>query len=551
MSCINSIASQRTQATPLQRECHHDTPPTYVPVTPGDHAPSLWSDTRRYTHETTYRDELETWFATHIADHTTHELSDHGWCHHDATILLDHLGRDALHCAKDRASIPKAWSAARDAAGHRTPLVWPRERAHLAEYIHLTNRTYAAVIVIDVDHIGSPGGRLSDLDLEVSEQLEKLVALNLGPNWVGINPESGKSQLLWYIDPAFRTEGADSKPWKLLEAVHTELQGYFAADKNFAHGWSRNPIYHGDNLGAYRWYAQHHEVFHMRLLSAGLWMLQGKTVATMEDHSVLDRQHTPRFHSGRELILAARANTAAARLKTQRDTQAQEILAALEDEELGALFAASDENIIDGVRIIWQSPGRAQRDVTAFQHALKTAGKLHRAGKKMTDDAIIDAYRQAYEVAQTVGADGRNREEPPMRDLRSLARRVRGYVSGNKRPSPTAAKETPEGGKMNSSEKKALATLGRRGGTKAAERWEKDPEGDYARGRRAELRKTQKRKRVQGQTSRARVQAAVGEYYAQHDRVPAWAEIMAETGLSRATVARHLAALRSAGMLPD
>lgn len=289
----------------------------------------------------------------------------------------------------------------------------------------------------------------------------------------------------------------------------------------------------------------------MRLLSAGLWMLQGKTMATMEDKGSLDVTYTQRFSSGRELINAARANTEAARLKKERDKQAQEVLAGLEDEELGAMFAASDENVIDGIRVVWQSPGRAQRDVTAFQHALKTAGKLHRAGKKMTDDAIIDAYRQAYEVAQTVGADGRNREEPPMRDLRSLARRVRGYVSTNKLPSPTAVKESPESGKMNSSERKALATLGRRGGKKAAKRWDEDPEGDYAQGRRAELKKTQKRKKVQGQTSRARVQTAVGEYYAQHDQIPTWAELMAETGLSRATVARHLAALRAAGMLPD
>ena len=183
----------------------------------------------------------------------------------------------------------------------------------------------------------------------------------------------------------------------------------------FSHGWSRNPIYDGDNLGAYRWYAQHHEVFHMRLLSAGLWMLQGETVATMEDKGVDDRRHVQRFSSGRELINAARANT-------ERARQAHEVLAGLEDDALNDVFAAADPDVIDGVRVIWQSPGRAQRDVTAFQHALKTARKLHRAGKKMTDDAIIDAYRQAYEVAQSVGADGRSREEPPMKDLRSLAR---------------------------------------------------------------------------------------------------------------------------------
>lgn len=540
---MNSIASTRAYSTALQRECHHDAPPRYVPVTDHGNAPSLWSDQRRYTDTATYRDDLESWFAANMADHATSELSDLGWCQHDAMILLDHLGRDGLHCAQDRASIPKAWSSSRDEQGRRKPLVWPRERVHLAEYVHFTNPSYAAVIVIDVDHVGEPGGRLSDLSLSVTEQVEKLVALNLGPNWIGVNPESGKSQMLWYIDPVYKAGAASSRPWKLLEAVHAELQGYFEADKNFSHGWSRNPLYHGDKLGAYSWYAQHHEVFHMRLLSAGLWMLQGETVATMEDKGVADRRRTQRFSSGRELILAARANT-------ERARQAHEVLAGLEDDELSESFRQADPDVIDGVKVVWQSAGRAQRDVTAFQHALRTAGKLYRQGEKMSDDRIIDAYRQAYEVAQSVGADGRTREEPPMRDLRSLARRVRGYVSGSKSISQATAKENPNASGMRSSERKALATLGRRGGKKAAERWD-DPNSEYARGRRAEMQKTQKRKKIQGQTSRARVQAVVGDYYARRDRVPTWPEIMAETGLSRATVARHMAALRQAGMLPE
>lgn len=521
---MNSIAIPRAQATALHRECHHDTLPTYVPVTAGKNAPSLWSGTQHYATDSDYRGKLEAWFATHIAAHTTHELSDRGWCHHDADILLDHLGRGGLHCARDRASITKAWSTTRDEHGRRKPLVWPRERAHLAEYIHFTNPSYAAVIVIDVDHVGEPGGRLSDLSFYVSDQVEKLASVNLGPNWVGINPESGKSQMLWYIDPVYRDAGAFSKPWKLLEALHVELQGYFEADKNFSHGWSRNPIYDGDRLGAYRWYAQHHEVFHMRLLSAGLWMLQGETVATIEDKGVDDRKHTQRFSSGRELITAARANT-------ERARQAREVLASLEDDALNDAFAAADPDVIDGVRVVWQSQGRAQRDVTAFQHALKTAGKLHRAGEKMTDDAIIDAYRQAYEVAQSVGADGRTREEPPMRDLRSLARRVRGYVSSNKRVNAATAKENPTAGTvMRSSERKALATLGRRGGQKAAERW-KDPESDYAKTERAKLAAANLQRSFSTDENKGRVMTYVA-VCKREGYDPTSKEVAAELGLS-------------------
>ncbi|WP_245974977.1 replication initiation protein [Corynebacterium alimapuense] len=520
-----------------------------MPVTSGDHAPSLWSDARRYRDDSGYRDELEAWFVTQMATHTVTELNDRGWCHHDAEILLDHLGRDGLHCAKDRSSITKAWSSTRDEYGHRTPLVWPRERVHLAEYIHFINASYAAVIVIDVDHVGAPGGRLSELSMDVRDQVEKLTRVNLGPNWIGVNPASGKSQMLWYIDPVYKAGEVVSRPWKLLEALHAELQGFFEADKNFSHGWSRNPIYDGDNLGAYRWYAQHHEVFHMRLLSAGLWMLQGESVATLEDKGVKDRRKTQRFSSGRELINAARANTEAARVKAERARQAQEVLAGLEDADLGALFAASDEDVVDGVRVVWQSPGRAQRDVTAFQHALKTAGVLYRSGGKMTDDRIIDAYRQAYEVAQSVGADGRGREEPPMRDLRSLARRVRGYVSGGKGVRQAVAKERPVSVGMNSSERKALSTLGRRGGKKAAERWN-DPDSEYTKAQLNKLRKTHRRKQIQGQTTRARIQAFIGEQFIEAGTTPTRREIAEAVGCTPRTVTTHLAALREAGMLP-
>jgi len=35
------------------------------------------------------------------------------------------------------------------------------------------------------------------------------------------------------------------------------------------------------------------------------------------------------------------------------------------------------------------------------------------------------------------------------------------------------------------------------------------------------------------------------------DSLPSWAEIQSETGLSRATVARHISALKNQGDLPD
>ncbi len=135
-----------------------------------------------------------------------------------------------------------------------------------------------------------------------------------------------------------------------------------------------------------------------------------------------------------------------------------------------------------------------------------------------------------------------------MRDRLTMARRVRGYVVAG-RPSSSTAGGPAATGRANTRERKALATLGRKGGKKAAQRWA-DRDSDYARGRLEVMEQTHRRKRVQGQTSRARIQALIGQQYAELGTVPTRAEIMAETGLSRATVTRHLAAIREAGLLP-
>ena len=104
---------------------------------------------------------------------------------------------------------------------------------------------------------------------------------------------------------------------------------------------------------------------------------------------------------------------------------------------------------------------------------------------------------------------------------------------------------------MNSSERKALATLGRRGGKKAAERWKNDPDSDYAKQERTRLAAANRKRKVSGNNTRARVLSVVTEAFGQTGKRPTRPEIMAETGLSRATVTRHVAALREAGFLPE
>ena len=65
-------------------------------------------------------------------------------------------------------------------------------------------------------------------------------------------------------------------------------------------------------------------------------------------------------------------------------------------------------------------------------------------------------------VAQAIGADNRESEMPPQRDRVTMARRVRGYVMSNNRSSVASAFSGATDG-VNARERKALATMGRKG----------------------------------------------------------------------------------------
>lgn len=158
----------------------------------------------------------------------------------------------------------------------------------------------------------------------------------------------------------------------------------------------------------------------------------------------------------------------------------------------------------------------------------------------MTDAAIIDAYERAYNIAQREGADGRAAEMPPMRDRQTMARCVRGYVTQGK----TDSYGTPTAKYATTSQRKALATMGGRGGKKAAQRWETDPEGEYAQSQRKKLQDANKRKRAAGNNTRAQILAIVSQVFNQTGRVPMWKEIAQELNVSRRTVAYHVAVLR-------
>lgn len=99
------------------------------------------------------------------------------------------------------------------------------------------------------------------------------------------------------------------------------------------------------------------------------------------------------------------------------------------------------------------------------------------------------------------------------------------------------------------SQRKALATIGRRGGKKAAKRWETDPKGEYAQNELKKLQSTNKRRRLRGQSTRVCVLNVAMDTVAQTGKLPSGREIAEELGVTKRTVNLHLKALREAGLL--
>ena len=363
------------------------------------------------------------------------------------------------------------------------------------------------------------------------EKFAQLIARHIGPAWVGINPISGKCQALWLIDPIYANKQGESPAMTLLAAATHTLGEWLGHDSHFSHRFSRSPFYTGDSPTAYRWYRQNHAVRRVGNLLTEIRKMTGQ-----------EQYSTPRqqFSSGRELINAVRTR--------REEAERFKVLSQDVEAELSDTLDAYDPELVQGVRVLWIRAGRAARDETAFRHALKTGHRLRQAGQRMTDAAIIDAYEHAYGVAQEVGADGRKAELPPMKDRQTMARRVRGYVTTSK---GEVYGSSATSGRTTSAERKALATMGRRGGKKAAERWETDPEGKYATDLRKKLHAANMNRQRQGNASRGRVLAFVTDVLAQTGTMPTHKEIMVETELSKRSVAYHLAALRKAGLISD
>ena len=481
--------------------------------------------------------DAPTWDAVHtiagdLGARTT-VFGSWGATDNDRQQLIAHLGRKTLQGSPTR-DFKTAWRKDKD--GNTVPKLY-RVDTHAmrrCQYVVLAHKQRSAVIVLDIDHRGQRGGHVEDIYHEVYTKLVALSAGNLGPSWIGVNPANGKCQLIWLIDPVYADSRADSANIRLMKLVTTMLGGYLGGDAAFAHRLSRSPFYNGDDPTAYRWHVQHHRIDRLSHLRDEVRTLTGQPAP---ERSTPAKQN---FSSGRELINAVRS-------RREQAQQARDILSSLENDLPNA--EALDGDRIDGVKVLWITETRAARDETAFRHALATAHRLREAGERMTDAKIIDAYERAYNVAQAVGAEHREPEMPPTRDRLTMARRVRGYVLGNKRSSSSGT-SIGGAGSATARERKASATMGHKGGQKAAERWN-DRNSDYARSALERLEGIQRRKKVKGQTTRAQIQAIVGQSILETGRTPTRKEIAAEVGCTPRTVTTHLAALRRNGMLPE
>lgn len=467
--------------------------------------PSQWTDPSTGQAIHSYSPDL-------FAAPSTPGIRSCGWGAVQALTFLQHLGRDAFQASRDR-DFSRAWKKNVE-TGETKPRMFPVGTPALerCQYAVLTHPQYTAALVLDIDRPShKAGGQITDLHTKVHTTLDRLAIAGYGPAWLGINPLNGKAQVIWLIDPVYAGEGRSSPNTRLLAIATTELNQLLGGDLAFSHRFSRWPLHKSSDPTAYRWHCQHNQIVRLTDLVA--------EVRRMTNTQTPERgEGEKQYPSGRDRIAAARNATA----------EAQTLRALAEQLPETSQIAPAAAGVIDGVRVIWVSAGRAARDETAFRHALATAHRLKKAGEALKDAKLIDAYERGYNVAQAVGGDDREPDLPPMRDRLTMARRVRGYVTAGV-TNPTT--RTGGNSRMSSAGRKALATLGRRGGQRAAERW-KDPESEYAQQQRTNLATANQKRQWQGTALRAQVQSTILSTRVQTGRDPSTKELAGEYGVS-------------------
>lgn len=421
----------------------------------------------------------------------------------DRAALQTHLGREALHASYDR-RFSRAYFLAKD--GTRVPKMhrFGSRTLPMCQYAVLVDDARRAVLVVDIDREGRAGGWAESINADALAALNRLAAQGLGPAWVGVNPSSGKCQAIWMIDPVYAAPRQRSSNIELWEITARELSAFVGGDQCFSRKFSRNPFCTNGGENAYFWHCQHTQIHRLRdLLDA----VRG------------DQPKEQSMSSGRARIDAARAATAAH----------------------ASAPATVPSDLVDGIRVYWSEPGIAMRDETAFRHALRSGYELKSQGKRLTDRAIIDAYLTAYQTAQEIGAGLRPSEIPSVRDLDTMARRVRSYVYAGKSVEPERMTVA-----QSSAGRKALATMGRKGGQKSAQRWKTEPDSEYAQRSRETLAAANERRKVNATADQFAIASWFLKANAETGEWPTVAEAMAEFRCSRSTVKR---ALQNAGIV--
>jgi len=451
------------------------------------------------------------------------QLVSNGWTDVQAATLLDHLGREALHASVDR-DFSKAWRKD-PTTGESTPRFYTVGSPALTrcQYAVMTHPQRSAVLIIDIDKPShTPGGTIEALHPETHAALTALHQRGLSPAWIGINPLNGKAQALWMIDPVYAAKGHTSPNTRLLNVATAELNALLGGDRAFAHQFSRWPLHRSNDPTAYHWHCQHSQIIRLADLL--------HEVRTMNPQNVRPQARKPeQYASGRERINAAQAARKAAQTLKELESELPTT----------AELAPAASGMIDGVRVIWINQHRAARDETAFRHALATAHRLSAQGQPLKDAKIIDAYERAYNVAQAVGADNREPDLPPMRDRLTMARRIRGYVVQGI-TNPTTSGKTRAN--QTSSGRKALSTMGRRGGKQAAKRWHDPAHKAYQEAALKPLAETNQRREMGAKGTKFEIAAYFHRHYFETGTYPRIADAAAEFSVSERTVRRALKA---------
>lgn len=476
----------------------------------------------------------------------------------DRDYLHAHIGKELYHVAPDRTFssgyLPRryctecyqrikdgtkergtACSHGDVKCGNSRPLyrTYEQVRAKNDEYIRLTSKNVQSVIVLDIDKRGFPGTK-EPLAINVRKNLKNALEHDLAPFAIGISRAKGTCQLIYLIETVYSAPSRRIPPSKkLLKGVSERLNQFFEADTHFTRGFSRNPF--TDSAG-YDWY---------RILSdrpTGIYSLRELDETLAEAGYGRDVPEKPqnRYSFVSDLL----ATAIDAREARENLKKLEESLPALSPHDRKRL-ADAEPGRIDGVKIVWKAGKEGievARDETAFRHALWIARLRHENNEKYTAEDIIFSYIYAYEIALNVDKSGRASEMPKRSDLETLAERIRYYVL-NPTQEVTEYKRYSTGEAFTQKERKALATLGRRGAqTTNAKRWD-ESRAEYSDYRKKALENLD-------DANYARNVEAMGDYYeigayflrerAKRGNFPTIAEAIKELNVSRKTISRAL-----------